>query len=351
MLLLYTAHAGATTVDGRFVVLTNNGSTYSVKVQIKVDAAKDMGGATLQFTYNTGNLSYPNTPSSGTHYSFSNFTGGSYGTATVTKTSANGNTLSLNIELLVDNAGSTVGTAWMDVATLNFTTANAAGGSSLAWSLIEVCDEDNATQWNNGSWSDLNTTPLPVELLAFSGRYDEGVTALRWSTASELNNLGFVIERSGDGIRWDSISFVQGHFSTDRQHDYTAFDIVPGDLRTRSTLWYRLRQIDRDGSMEHSQAVSVVLPTAVLLTTLHAPYPNPTTGITTLSYTLAEAQSVTLLVIDGSGREVWRHAGTGMPAAGHHTVQFDGRGLPAGVYHAVLTTARGSNTQRLLLTQ
>ena len=161
-LLFLSLSSGATTVDGRFVVLTNNGSSYSVKVQIMVDAAKDMGGATMQFSFNTSNLSFPNSPASGTNYSFHNFTGGSYGTATVTKTIANGNTLSLNIELLTDNAGSTVSTGWTDVATINFTTSNAAGNSNLQWTLIEVYDEDNATLWSNGSWGNLNSSPLPV---------------------------------------------------------------------------------------------------------------------------------------------------------------------------------------------
>ncbi|MBL0176058.1 MAG: T9SS type A sorting domain-containing protein [Ignavibacteria bacterium] len=340
---------GATTIDGRFLALTNNGSAYSVKVQIKVDASKDMGGATMQFSFNTSSLSFPNSPSSGTHYTFQNFSGGSYGTATVTKTIANGNTLSLNIELLTDNAGTTVGTGWTDVATINFTTANAAGNSNLQWTLVEVYDEDNATLWSNGLWDNLNSSPLPVELVAFSGRHAGGVTALRWTTASELNNTGFVVERATDGRRWDSISFVPGHFSSDLRHDYEYQDIVPAELIPLPMLWYRLRQVDRDGRVEYSQIVRVSLPSATAVAVLHAPYPNPFARVTVLSFTLMEAQPVTLHVIDGAGRTVHRLHDDALLSAGSHSMRFDGSGLPAGVYHVVLRTSRGSETRTLLL--
>ena len=350
-ILLTALQAGATTVAGRFVALTNNGSVYSVKVQIMVDASKDMGGATLQFSYSTGNVSFPNSPASGTNYTFHNFTGGSYGNATVTKTIANGNTLSLNIELLTDNAGSNVGTGWTDVATINFTTANAAGNSNLQWTLIEVYDEDNSTLWNNGSWENLNSSPLPVELIAFSGRHAGGVTTLRWTTASELNNTGFVVERAADGLLWDSISFVPGHFSSDLQHEYEYHDIVHAELSTLPVLWYRLRQVDRDGSIDYSQPVRVALPSAASVTVLNSPYPNPFTGVTTLTFTLAESLTVTLFVIDGAGRVVQSLYDDASLPAGLHNARFSGDDLPAGVYHAVLRTARSSESVRLLLTR
>ena len=349
--LVFAMQADATTVDGRIVTLTNNGSTYSVQVQIKVDAAKDMGGATLQFSYNTSNLSFPNSPSSGTHYAYQNFSGGTYNTATVTKTVTNGNTLSLNIELLTDNAGTTVGTGWLDVATLNFSISTAVGNSNLQWTLIEVYDEDNATQWTNGTWSGLNTSPLPVELTAFTARHAGGVTTLRWSTESELNNTGFAVERSLDAERWDSIGFVNGHFSTDVRHDYQFQDRLAEDLASRPALWYRLKQVDRDGSIEYSQAVRVTLPVAAFRSMLLAPYPNPFTGAATLSFALPEPMAVTLLITDAAGRTVQRLLDDVSFGTGTHSVRFDGEGLSAGVYHVMLRSARGNEMRTLILTR
>ena len=60
----------STTVDGRFVVLTNDGSTYSVKVQFKTDVAMGMGGTTVKFSFDNTNLSFPASPTAGVDYSY-----------------------------------------------------------------------------------------------------------------------------------------------------------------------------------------------------------------------------------------------------------------------------------------
>ena len=349
ILLAFPLHA--TTVDGRFVVVSNTGSAYSVKVQVKVDAAKDMGGATMQFTFNSSALSIPNSLSSGTHYTFHNFTGGNYGSSSVTKTTANGNTLSLNIELNVDNAGTTVNTSWTDVATINFTTTSSTGNSNLQWSLIEIYDEDNATQWDNGSWDNLNTSPLPVELIAFRGRYADGAVNLDWTTASELNNLGFVLERSADGFVWDSATFISGHASTDVRHEYAYRDVLKPDMRLLKELRYRLRQIDRDGSEATSAAINVALPAVALAAELHSPYPNPFTSVTTIRFTLAEPRSARLTVTDLSGRVIEQFTGYALMDRGSYEYRFSSEQLPAGIYHIVLETGDGLLTRKLVLTK
>lgn len=68
---------------------------------------------------------------------------------------------------------------------------------------------------------------LPVELTGFSARPRNQFAELEWQTASELNNMGFHIERSTDGRTWTEIGFVSGNGTTSEKHDYTFFDKNP----------------------------------------------------------------------------------------------------------------------------
>ncbi len=84
-----------------------------------------------------------------------------------------------------------------------------------------------------------------------------------------------------------------------------------------------------------------------LVTALAAPYPNPSAGAATLSFTLAESAEVTLTVYDVLGRRVVTLA-EGQQAAGEHEVTF-GAGLPAGVYVVRLTVGEETWTERVTL--
>ncbi len=97
---------------------------------------------------------------------------------------------------------------------------------------------------------------LPVELSAFQARLQADQTALlHWQTATEHNNAGFDIERSADGKNWEKIGFVSGHGNSQEQRAYQFIDPrpVPG------TNFYRLVQMDADGSATYSDIRSVVL--------------------------------------------------------------------------------------------
>ncbi|PHN00964.1 hypothetical protein CRP01_39465 [Flavilitoribacter nigricans DSM 23189 = NBRC 102662] len=96
---------------------------------------------------------------------------------------------------------------------------------------------------------------LPVEFLSFEARPDRQSVVLSWTTAIEVNNEGFAVERSTDGTNWEFLDFVSGRGSTSvptdyRYEDQTAF---PG------TNYYRLKQIDFDGQFEYSEIRTALL--------------------------------------------------------------------------------------------
>lgn len=92
--------------------------------------------------------------------------------------------------------------------------------------------------------------PLPVKLLTFTGEIENGVAMLFWSTASEFENAGFEIQKSYEGIHFDAIGFVEGagNSQTMRSYSYT-------DDSFFQHAYYRLVQIDEDGSIEYSSTI------------------------------------------------------------------------------------------------
>jgi len=98
-----------------------------------------------------------------------------------------------------------------------------------------------------------NTSPLPIELLSFSGSCVSGNVALKWSTASETNNAFFSIEKSADGITFETLATVNGAGNSSSVINYSYTDYsspVAGS-------YYRLRQTDFNGSTKNSPFIFV----------------------------------------------------------------------------------------------
>jgi hypothetical protein len=99
------------------------------------------------------------------------------------------------------------------------------------------------------------TAPLPVQLSYFVANAVERDVVLTWLTASEQNNRGFEVERSTDGSNFEYVGFVKGAGNTARLTRYGFTDNEA--LSLASTLYYRLKQIDFDGSFNYSNIVTV----------------------------------------------------------------------------------------------
>lgn len=95
--------------------------------------------------------------------------------------------------------------------------------------------------------------PLPVTLVAFSAHAVENAAFLTWSTTAETNNEGFYIERSTNGKQWSEIGFVSGGTNSSQRRNYEFTDKMP----FAGLNYYRLRQVDLDGTFAYSSARSV----------------------------------------------------------------------------------------------
>lgn len=195
-----------------------------------------------------------------------------------------------------------------------------ANGTTSSPSLSEF-PANGATSGAAGTIELLTASPLPVELVSFSARKRGGVIELHWTTATELNNYGFEVERSVDKLTWETLQFVAGNGTTFSPRSYSWSDASSARINTRKVLWYRLRQIDRDGSTEYSPAISVAPTADAALSAIEA-YPNPMIDQAVVSFALAGECTVSLTVYNMLGQEVAR--------------LVDGESMSAGTFTSIL---------------
>jgi hypothetical protein len=188
---------------------------------------------------------------------------------------------------------------------------------------------------------------LPVELVSFSAAVKSEGVVLKWKTATELNNYGFEVQRSADRGNWETLSFVAGHGTSYAPKSYSFTDA--GALRAdRPILFYRLRQIDRDGTQEYSSVLEVPMAARTTFSVRPA-RPNPFNPSTVLGIVLDRATAVSVMVYDATGREVARLLDNEALSEGHHDIRFNAMHLPSGVYFATVSSAQGTQTVTLVL--
>ncbi|MBH8557356.1 hypothetical protein [Hymenobacter negativus] len=183
--------------------------------------------------------------------------------------------------------------------------------------------------------------PLPVTLVDFSAQAD-GPAAVRlsWTTAQELNNAGFTVERSFDARSFAAIGTVAGAGTSTTRHDYALLDTkLPGSV---TVLYYRLSQTDASGEVSYSPIRSVALaPQAAGF----AVYPTHVAAGQAATYLYTgPAEAGTLQVLDLLGRTVRTLA-----VDGRATGEVPLAGLAIGSYVLRYTTATTRFTSRCVV--
>lgn len=137
--------------------------------------------------------------------------------------------------------------------------------------------------------------PLPIELIDFKVRCDKNTAILEWETASERNNDYFNLERSLDGEVWTSVAKIKsaGNSSTSRNYSYS------DDFKTSSPAYYRLVQVDLDGS---KSVFRNVISSCITMGNHLRLFPNPAMDAVNLDFNLEIATTGTLKIIDNIGR-------------------------------------------------
>ena len=176
-------------------------------------------------------------------------------------------------------------------------------------------DDSGAGSNNTATYTmPIDNRPLPVELVSFSAKVVRAVDVqLLWRTASELNNDHFEVQRSADGRAFETIARVAGQGTNTTATNYAYNDAGIG-TRTNGPLYYRLRQVDRDGTSSFSPVETVRFGKAPAGPPAIALFPNPTTAttvITNLDLGLLPAGTYQVRVLDAVGRQVLATTGDG----------------------------------------
>jgi len=172
------------------------------------------------------------------------------------------------------------------------------------------------------AWSQV----VPVELTSFTAVANEDDVILNWSTATELNNFGFEVQRSVAGNEFATVGFVNGHGTTTEAKDYR---FVDANL-TAGNYTYRLKQVDFNGTFAYSDEVNAEV-TSPAQFELAQNYPNPFNPATTIRFALSESGNIKLTVYNLVGEQVAVLI-DGFKEKGVHTINFNASELNSGVY-------------------
>jgi hypothetical protein len=193
------------------------------------------------------------------------------------------------------------------------------------------------------SITSVDCSTLPVSLLNLSATPKDNSIVLTWSTASEINNKGFEVQRRTDSGDWSVLGFVNGAGNSTNTHNYNFSD----DKLSSGKYYYRLKQIDIDGRFEFSPVVSAVIGGSQKFS-LEQNYPNPFRGETIVRFTLPEKANVKLSVFDMHGRLV-RNLVSGSKDKGTHAITVNSSTLTSGLYYYKLETDNFSAVKKMTI--
>jgi len=197
---------------------------------------------------------------------------------------------------------------------------------------------------------------LPVELASFTAKVEGTTIVLNWATASETDNLGFILERAAGNGAWQPIASYktdaalkgQGNASTT-----TSYSFIDNTITTGTEYHYRLGDVNTAGIVTMHSPISVTTTALPQSTAMLNAYPNPFNPETTVKYTLHQDAQVTITVYDLLGRKVKTLIDEQQAAGAYHVVWSGtdavGAKAASGAYLVRMETAEVTQTQKVLL--
>jgi len=188
---------------------------------------------------------------------------------------------------------------------------------------------------------------LPVEMLFFSAKaVNNEYIQLDWATASEINNLGFELQRSYNGVDFETITFIAGAGNSNQNIYYTYNDY---NVEKNTYYYYRLKQIDYDGNSSYSiiqrAALEDIAQTSVNI------YPNPSTSSEILNVEIGSVSTTDayINVYDVVGQIVYHKTLTLQKGMNNTTI--DKALLAAGQYYVAINIGDSIITNKINILQ
>ncbi len=347
-----------------YVLFTAIGDPLDVAAYFDELTYEDAASSTAPTTQASA-VSFSGTSTSGTTISWTNGDGASRAVFMAAASSGTASPVdNTNYSASVTfGVGNQIGSSgWYCVYNGTGTSVSVSGLSESTIYRVHVCE------YNEGAGSELyladagtdnpdNVTTdasLPVELTSFSATGKSNTVELTWTTASERDNLGFIIERKSENTDWKQVASYQsdnrlaGKGTTSAPSQY---DFIDNTISAGADYDYRLSEVNINGEKSEIGTTSVVAATPST-TQLFAAYPNPFNPSTTLNYSLAKDSHVTMAVYDILGREI-KSLVNQQQSAGQYSIQWDGSteagtSTPSGTYLVRMQTGNTSQVQKVL---
>ncbi|MEM6524281.1 MAG: T9SS type A sorting domain-containing protein [Bacteroidota bacterium] len=229
--------------------------------------------------------------------------------------------LGSNLRLLIDRDGNNVFDG-IDVTPISGSVL----GTTAVFSGVNLVDGDVITIGNTDA-----SVPLPIDLLSFNARKVKNDVLVTWTTASELNNDYFTIERSANAQDWQPVSTIPGAGNSTSTINYQMTDTRP----LLGTSYYRLKQTDYDGRFSYSHIVKVVMEADITVN------PNPSNGLFHIKSKSDDQRQYQLFDLQGrvmNAPVIRNELGT----------SIDASALPNGIYLLRIDGSSESQTFRLM---
>ncbi len=184
--------------------------------------------------------------------------------------------------------------------------------------------------------TNISQTPLPITLMKFDAEVDNNNDVkLMWTTAQEINNEYFTIERSSNGLDWEEILKIPGAGDSKTARSYSEYD--------RNPLWgksyYRLKQTDFDGSSTYFNVRSVIVNRSFRDVVVH---PVPANDVLLIKYPSSE--KIVFKLADQFGRE---YAIT--PEIDQDGASIPVSTIPPGIYFLYITNGREESHKKVII--
>ena len=334
-----------------------------VTIGIKANSAGDvgkLGNNTIRGTMSVGLYDYNAVPTPHNPEFQANLLGGSY-SMTLTNPSGANNWQRNCTYGGGAGFGATVSEAGLAVCTIRFYILDPNGMSNVTLgSLNQTYDDSNLPPASSLTYNNTGgDVLLPITLASFTAKINPsgpGVK-LEWRTLSEVNNYGFYVQRRLEG---DSLfaeienSFVAGHGTTVQPQQYGYVDNTVSKV---GQYYYRLRQVDLDGTQHFSSGSGVSIEVALLSVKEAAPiefklqqnYPNPFNPQTEIKFSVESTGRAVVKIYNISGQEVATVFDDVAEAGQYYRLRLDGNGLATGVYFYRLQSGKKSDLKKMLL--
>ncbi|MEM7103208.1 MAG: T9SS type A sorting domain-containing protein [Bacteroidota bacterium] len=333
----------------RFETVTANGVDYEVDIYMAGSAEFELGSSNLQFTYDNTDMDNPTLVAT----EATDLTSSPFYSVTATRPMTNKASLNINLfsSLLSPLVTVPAHPTWIKLARLHFDVLDASAATNLEWSYNGLTTEtvaflaDETTQIYvanpGGDLENLVGDLLPVELTSFEATAKEDFIQIDWRSATEVNFSGYEIQRSLDGIDFKTIAWVSGNGTTGQINEYRYKD---HDIFYNQNTYYRLKQVDLDGSFEYSDVrVAVIRKDGIQLTSIS---PNPTEGQTKLQIESSFDSPAVIEIYSNTGQLV--HSRKEDVQKGYNSFDLDLSQLPGGMYMVIVQQGKERYTNKLL---